>query len=163
MIKRGPFRYCDTKSYNSFVRDIIDGYFPLEYRDDCPDGVIFDLKDKHDQFYIEGESQLNPVNFLAKLPKTVLKNGEIVDIRGDIADRIGMTVSGNSTSSVAETKSTGKNLIIINTPVLAIEVSDESIPKSLIQLKWLDGSTLQLKMYQSDLVGELYESNLLSI
>lgn len=86
----------------------------IEYRDDFPDGVIFDLKDKHDEFYIEGESKLNPVNFLAKLPKTIMKNGEIIDIRSDIADRIGMSVnggSGNSCTTVAETKSTGNKSI----------------------------------------------------
>lgn len=51
----------------------------------------------------------------------------------------------------------GKNLIIINTPALSIEISDEVIPKALIQLKWIDGTTLQLKMFQSDLVGDVRE------
>lgn len=52
MLKRGPFRTVDSPGYNSLVRDVLDGYFPSDLRQDHPDGVIFDLFDKHLETYV---------------------------------------------------------------------------------------------------------------
>ncbi len=112
MIKRGPFRPCNSNSYLSFVQDVIDGYFPSEFRKEYPDGVTFDLVDKHDVEFVEGvtdqsqELRMSTTQFLNRLAKkTILKNGEIVEIRGDIEARLnlqsGYTGNANGSGSSA--------------------------------------------------------------
>ena len=59
MIKRGPFRYAGSDSYTSVVRDIVDGYFPSEFQDENPDGVIINLVDKCHVDYVEGSSEID--------------------------------------------------------------------------------------------------------
>jgi hypothetical protein len=48
LIRRGPFRAFTDINTQSFVRDVLDGYFPAEYREEYPDGVVFDVADKRD-------------------------------------------------------------------------------------------------------------------
>ena len=92
MIRRGPFREWNSPSYSSFVRDIMDGFFPSEFRDEFPDGVMFHLVDRHTIVYLSSKDRtdgaLGRDEFLGKLQKTVLKNGNIVSVRQDIADFI---------------------------------------------------------------------------
>jgi hypothetical protein len=107
-IQRGPFRPCDSETYTSFVEDILDGYFPSEFKKTYPDGVTFDLKDRHDVEYREGHPSnhehhphMATRQFLDRLPKTVIRNGELVDIRTDIDRRLnggggGVTSNCNS-------------------------------------------------------------------
>lgn len=96
MIRRGPFRPCGSESYESFARDVMDGYFPSEFRAAYPEGVTFDLVDRHEVTYSEGaagaagasEQQMSGAQFLKNLPKTVIRNGEVVAIRDGIAARL---------------------------------------------------------------------------
>lgn len=100
MVKRGPFRYDGSDSYKSFVRDIMDGFFPSELQSDNPDGVIIDLKDKSHVDYIEGQEndeKMTGFQLLKRLPKQIVKNGEIVEIADAIAEKLGHGKSqGNS-------------------------------------------------------------------
>jgi hypothetical protein len=92
MVKRGPFRYDDSESYKTFSRDIMDGYFPSELQADNPDGVIIDLQDKSHADYVESaasDDRLTGFQLLKRLPKNIVRNGEIIDIAGEIADKIG--------------------------------------------------------------------------
>jgi hypothetical protein len=105
MVKRGPFRTNGSDTYVSFVRDIMDGYFPSEFKKDYPDGVIFELIDKHECEYAEsgwlrdGDADsigaannqgdvMSKHTLLSNLPKTVIRNGEIVNARDEIASRL---------------------------------------------------------------------------
>lgn len=137
LVRQGPFRYCASESYHSFIRDIIDGYFPSEYSKQYPDGVLFDLIDKREVKYSKksttnttttittaatssSNNTVSTSQFLNRLPKVVVsKDGNIVDIRGDIAKRLNVN-STNSTTvehgrSVSPSKTSGKNLINITT------------------------------------------------
>jgi hypothetical protein len=38
-----PFKNIQSKSYHSIMADIFNGYFPSEFKNDYPDGVIFNL------------------------------------------------------------------------------------------------------------------------
>ena len=38
--------YADPEA-RKFVRDVMDGYYPLEFKEKYPDGVVFDITDKH--------------------------------------------------------------------------------------------------------------------
>ena len=39
MLRRGPFRSYDDAANHTFVADILDGFFPLEFKEGYPDGV----------------------------------------------------------------------------------------------------------------------------
>lgn len=106
MIKQGPFRPAQSPTCQSFLQDILDGYFPSEFREMYPDGVIFDLIDRHTDIYEaekaaaeEQQQLLSRSQFLNKLPKTVLQNGNIVSVRNDIASRLATGSSSNNNSS----------------------------------------------------------------
>lgn len=98
MVKNGPFRYNNSESYISFVTDIMDGYFPSEFRNTCPDGVLLILHDRHTDMYKNsvdnygsgGNSKpLTKEQFLSKLPSSVIsQRGEVVSIREAIGDRL---------------------------------------------------------------------------
>jgi SEP domain/UBX domain len=89
MIKRGPFRDCNSDSCNSFIRDIMDGFFPSEFRTEYPDGVMFRLIDRHSIAYIGSADQtagkLTKEQLLRNVPKTVIKNGTVTPMGEDIA------------------------------------------------------------------------------
>jgi hypothetical protein len=51
MLRRGPFRPYSDAPNQAFVADILDGYFPLEFKEEFPDGVIFDLRDRSNDVY----------------------------------------------------------------------------------------------------------------
>jgi len=45
LLYRGPFRaWCEDDS-EAFLADVLDGYFPSEFKDSHPEGVIFDVVD----------------------------------------------------------------------------------------------------------------------
>lgn len=45
LLYRGPFRaWCEDDS-ETFLADVLDGYFPSEFKDSHPEGVIFDVVD----------------------------------------------------------------------------------------------------------------------
>ena len=82
MVQRGPFRSCDSASYASFLRDIMDGYFPSEFRGAHPDGVFLDLVDRSGQVYTPGcpddvSARMDKDQLLRRLPKTVIRKGQV--------------------------------------------------------------------------------------
>ncbi|XP_064137587.1 UBX domain-containing protein 11 isoform X4 [Loxodonta africana] len=111
----GPFRPFYDPSTQRCLRDILDGFFPSELQRLYPDGVPFKVSDLRNQFYPEdglnlfpGEgrvvgwqrvrkasdrlensgSRMTAEKFLNRLPKVVIRQGEVVDIRGPIRDTL---------------------------------------------------------------------------
>jgi hypothetical protein len=105
LVKRGPFRENGSPGYDSFVRDIMEGYFPTDFRQEYPDGVILELKDRHHDLYgskssssaaeglaLKGGSNIlgNSVSMskdalLSRLPvSSVSAAGEVNDVRASI-------------------------------------------------------------------------------
>lgn len=162
MIKRGPFRYCGTSTYKSFVKDILDGYFPSEFQSEYPDGVVFDLKDQRDVDFVEGksdsyseQSQMSRTQLLNRLPKTVIHKGNVLGVRGDIEDLLtGKTAAGEGTSaSNANSQVALKPKVVLSTPVMHGE--DTMGAAVQIQVKWVDQSTFIAKLYEHNTVGDL--------
>ncbi|KAL7748593.1 UBX domain-containing protein 11 [Sorochytrium milnesiophthora] len=104
-------REYQTQDAQLFFRDILDGYFPYELKDRFPDGVRMNLINRLDSTFEafraaavhnsshtrdvkwlqEGGSvgmPLSKADFLAKLPKEVIRDGKIVDVRHAISDII---------------------------------------------------------------------------
>ena len=116
-IRRGPFRpFADTKTQR-FVSDVLDGYFPPEFKDDYPNGIIFDVKDNTSNTYdsavnaamsstttgenhftafggqgnkIGGDSltSMSREEFLSRLPEKMITKGRVVSIRDSIASKL---------------------------------------------------------------------------
>ncbi|KAM6216964.1 UBX domain-containing protein 11 [Rhynchocyon petersi] len=111
----GPFRPFYEPSTQRCLRDILDGFFPSELQRLYPGGVPFKVSDLRNQLYPEdgldlfpGEgrvvgwqricqtssrldnpgSRMTAEKFLSRLPKIVIRQGEVVDIRGPIRDTL---------------------------------------------------------------------------
>uniref|UniRef100_A0A8C3YEX1 UBX domain-containing protein 11 n=1 Tax=Catagonus wagneri TaxID=51154 RepID=A0A8C3YEX1_9CETA len=115
MMFDGPFRpFCDPSTQRC-LRDILDGFFPSELQRLYPDGVPFKVSDLRNQVYPEngldpfpGEgrvvglqrirkpwdrmehpgSRMTAEKFLNRLPRFVIRHGEVIDIRGPIRDTL---------------------------------------------------------------------------
>lgn len=166
MVRRGPFRECGSESYKQFTRDIMDGYFPAEFKDDYPDGVVFVLVDRHNIAYdssvADKEDALTAQKLLQRLPKTVIRNGEIVDVRSSVQDRLGLDKASNgdaqakntlkSSASSAQEKS--RDQILLQS-VAFIHCEEQHRKPVTVQLRWIDGSLLVVKLDVSDDVGTI--------
>lgn len=181
LVNRGPFRYNYSPSYVAFVNDLLDGYFPSEYKELYPDGVLFDLFDKHDVLFQEGVSssagltsddlsmQMKGSQLLNKLPKVVVKNGQIVNIRDEISQRFesagddaGQQAADPKSGGAAanSAKGTSRQLIVLDSPasVCADGVSD--IATVQIRFTGVAGSRvslLQIRMFSFDKIQALAE------
>ncbi|XP_053254678.1 UBX domain-containing protein 11 isoform X1 [Podarcis raffonei] len=110
---QGPFRSYEEPSTQQLLRDIMDGYFPSELQKRYPDGTPFQVTDKRDTVFQERKLQhksfpgqghviglarpsglketneipgpkLTMEQFLNKLPKSRIQDGQVIDIRGEI-------------------------------------------------------------------------------
>ncbi|CAL1678148.1 unnamed protein product [Lasius platythorax] len=52
IVKGGPLRSYDDPTASSFIRDILDGYFPSELQQGYPDGVPFIIEDRRTELYV---------------------------------------------------------------------------------------------------------------
>jgi hypothetical protein len=175
MIKRGPFREAGSDSFNTFVADVLDGYFPSEFRGDNPDGVILKLFDRRGEIFQPSldEQQMKSAQLLNRLPKTVVKEGNILSVRDDVADRFGLRNAPASSSTKEATPSlnslsAGKKVICLQTAAQqTIENGGDLLDEvASVQIKWAtmapssgSGSVTYLaKVYASDLIVDLKEA-----
>jgi hypothetical protein len=122
-LNNGPLRPYSLKECQSFCQDILDGYFPAEFKDQYPDGVIFHATDKSQYFYspmsIKGQS---PRNF-----QPFLGNGNSLISNPD-------NMSDNSATSAMIAQSTNKTPRMngqcggIPTPLQGANASASSVP-----------------------------------
>uniref|UniRef100_A0A3P9NVH6 UBX domain-containing protein 11 n=1 Tax=Poecilia reticulata TaxID=8081 RepID=A0A3P9NVH6_POERE len=130
----GPFRSYQEHSTQQCMQDLMDGYFPSELQQRFPDGIPFEVRLCNDEIMVRtpwhtfpGDGQavcgkestnsvdrrLNTDQFLNKLPKVVVKAGNVFDIRGSL--RRTLQVSSRDPSFTL----TNPNLRLTNTPVLS--------------------------------------------
>ncbi|KAF5924591.1 UBX domain-containing protein 11 isoform X3 [Diceros bicornis minor] len=180
MMFDGPFRPFYDPSTQRCLRDILDGFFPSELQRLYPDGVPFKVSDLRNQIYPEngldpfpGEgrvvswqrirkpsdrmehpgSRMTVEKFLNRLPKFVIRQGEVIDIRGPIRDTL-----QNCCPLPARIQE-----IVVETPALAAEHqrSQESPdspapPLSMLRIKSENGEqAFLLMMRPEDTVGDV--------
>uniref|UniRef100_A0A2I2YI61 UBX domain-containing protein 11 n=4 Tax=Gorilla gorilla gorilla TaxID=9595 RepID=A0A2I2YI61_GORGO len=171
----GPFQPFYDPSTQRCLRDILDGFFPSELQRLYPNGVPFKVSDLRNQVYLEdgldpfpGEgcvvgrqrmhkaldrveehpgSRMTAEKFLNRLPKFVIRQGEVIDIRGPIRDTL-----QNCCPLPARIQE-----IVVETPTLAAERdrSQESPntpapPLSMLRIKSENGEQAFLLMMQPD-------------
>ncbi|XP_021056555.1 UBX domain-containing protein 11 isoform X1 [Mus pahari] len=181
MMFDGPFRPFYDPSTQRCLRDILDGFFPSELQRLYPDGVPFKVSDLRNQVYPEdglgpfpGEgrvvgrqkmrkvtdraeetsgSRMTAEKFLNRLPKCVIRQGEVIDIRGPIRDTL-----QNCCPMPARIQET-----IVETPALASERqrNQESPdmpmpPLSMLRIKSENGEqAFLLMMWPEDTIGDV--------
>ncbi|XP_069478947.1 UBX domain-containing protein 11 isoform X2 [Ambystoma mexicanum] len=166
---RGPFRSYQEPSTQRCVQDIMDGYFPSELQSRFPDGIPFQVTDRRtvtfretqrwDTFPGQGQVVGGPLSggdstletseapgpklsldqFLNKLPRAVVKGGQVLDIRGPIQEHL--QGSGRTKDSA---------VILVETPALTalqerLKVEPQNRPPSAQNL-----TTLRVKSERGD-------------
>uniref|UniRef100_A0A8C6ZBR6 UBX domain-containing protein 11 n=1 Tax=Nothoprocta perdicaria TaxID=30464 RepID=A0A8C6ZBR6_NOTPE len=115
---KGPFRPYEEPSTQQYLQDIMDGYFPSELQPHYPNGIPLQVTDKRDVVFREkrlpgsfpgpgqvvGHSKSNDIwthipplltgpklsleQFLNKLPKSLIRGGQVIDVRDSIRARL---------------------------------------------------------------------------
>ncbi|KAM4795842.1 UBX domain-containing protein 11 [Rhinophrynus dorsalis] len=171
---RGPFRSYQEPSTQECLRDIMDGYFPSELQRRFPDGVTFQVTDKRnvvfrerrswDEFPGSGQTvgssedalqeisekpdmQLSVDQFLNKLPKFVVRRGQVLDIRGPVRE----TLQG----SRPEEKS--QEILVESPCVTSVEErSQEQMAVSTLRIRSETGEqTYKVRLLSSETLGDL--------
>ncbi|KAM5321786.1 UBX domain-containing protein 11 isoform 2-T2 [Glossophaga mutica] len=180
MMFDGPFRPFHDPATQRCLRDILDGFFPSELQRLYPDGGPFKVSDLRNQVYPEnrldpfpGEgrvvgwqrirkpsvtmehpgSKMTAEKFLNRLPKFVIRHGEVIDIRGPIRD----TLQSCCPLPVPVQE------IVVETPALAAEhkriQESPELPAprlSMLRIKSEDGEqAFLLLMRPEDTVGDV--------
>ncbi|XP_066126120.1 UBX domain-containing protein 11 isoform X2 [Saccopteryx bilineata] len=175
MMFDGPFQPFHDPATQRCLRDILDGFFPSELQRLYPNGGPFKVSDLRNQVYPEdgldlfpGEgrvvgwqkiqmehpgSRMTAEKFLNSLPKFVIHQGEVIDIRGPIRDTL-----QNCCPRPAQIQE-----IVVETPALAAERerSQESPqspapPLSMLRIKSENGNqAFLLMMRPEDTVGDV--------
>ncbi|XP_047382193.1 UBX domain-containing protein 11 isoform X2 [Sciurus carolinensis] len=181
MMFDGPFRPFYDPSTQRCLRDILDGFFPSELQRLYPDGVPFKVSDLRNQVYPEdglgpfpGEgrvvgrpkvrkasdrveehpgSRMTAEKFLNRLPKVVIRQGEVIDIRGPIRDTL-----QNCCPLPARIQET-----TVETPALVAErersqksPNTPAPPLSMLRIKSENGEqAFLLMMWPRDTIGDV--------
>ncbi|XP_077881795.1 UBX domain-containing protein 11 isoform X10 [Ictidomys tridecemlineatus] len=181
MMFDGPFRPFYDPSTQRCLRDILDGFFPSELQRLYPDGVPFKVSDLRNQVYPEdglgpfpGEgrvvgrpkvrkasdrveehpgSRMTAEKFLNRLPKVVIRQGQVIDIRGPIRDTL-----QNYCPLPARIQET-----IVETPALVAErersqksPNTPAPPLSMLRIKSENGEQVfLLMMWPNDTIGDV--------
>ncbi|KAM8977427.1 UBX domain-containing protein 11 [Pelodytes ibericus] len=169
---QGPFRLFQEASTQQCLQDIMDGYFPAELQSRFPDGVTFQVTDKRnvvfqqqrswDEFPNSGQTvgntkskmqetselpgpQLSMDQFLNKLPKSVVRGGRVLDIRGPVRE------------ALQETGVQRLMEIQVDSPLLGSEENRyETNSLSTLRIKSESGEhTYKVRMLPSETLGDL--------
>ncbi|KAL0225017.1 hypothetical protein RCL1_002929 [Eukaryota sp. TZLM3-RCL] len=107
----GLLRPFGSPSCDDVLFDLYESFFPSELKETYPNGVLIEFVDRSNLTYSEflqreptenrlnGQKGLNFERLLDNLPKSVIKNGKIINIQQDIrstASRIGLNNNGGS-------------------------------------------------------------------
>ncbi|XP_066231610.1 UBX domain-containing protein 11 isoform X2 [Saccopteryx leptura] len=175
MMFDGPFKPFHDPATQRCLRDILDGFFPSELQRLYPNGGPFKVSDLRNQVYPEdgldlfpGEgrvvgwqkiqmehpgSRMTAEKFLNSLPKLVIHQGEVIDIRGPIRDTL-----QNCCPRPAQIQE-----IVVETPALAAEhersqelPQSPAPPLSMLRIKSENGNqAFLLMMRPEDTVGDV--------
>uniref|UniRef100_A0A8C8R4R4 UBX domain-containing protein 11 n=1 Tax=Pelusios castaneus TaxID=367368 RepID=A0A8C8R4R4_9SAUR len=166
----GPFRSYKEPSTQQCLQDIMDGYFPSELQKRYPNGVPFQVSNVTplqlpENFPGQGQvvghlrssevketseipgPKLSLEQFLNKLPKSLIRKGQVLDIRGPIKD----TLQGSDGTRSNE-------VVLVETPSLAENEQDQPPAPNIstLRIKSENGEqTYIVKMLFTETIGDL--------
>uniref|UniRef100_A0A8C4T282 UBX domain-containing protein 11 n=1 Tax=Erpetoichthys calabaricus TaxID=27687 RepID=A0A8C4T282_ERPCA len=170
----GPFRSYEDSSTQQCMQDLMDGYFPSELQRRFPDGVPIKQNNRWIEFPGIGHtigSKTDPVlkesaipgpklsmeQFLKKLPKTIIKEGKVIDIRGSVQQNLQLHKLVLSAVPNYLNNDLSNFILILN----RLQIDESSrVPSakdiSTLRIKSEDGEkTFIVKMYFSETIGHL--------
>ena len=150
-----PFHPYSSNSAQSILSDILDGYFPYDLKKKFPEGVPLRSVDKTTEMFkasaaLTGVNDpslglLNKEQFLAQLPESVIRGGEIITVRDDIA-----MVFGNQKIGTVKVE-THVDRIIANNPEFreftTLRIKTETGKRNLIILMLNSDTLMVLKPF----------------
>lgn len=155
VLQGSPFRPYSSNEAQSMLSDILDGYFPYDLKKKYPDGVPLRSIDRTTEMFkssgsIQGVNDpslglLSKDQFLAQLPESVIREGNIIPIREDISkiftnEKIG-TIKVN----------TNVDQVLINNPdfkqYTTLRIKTETGKRNLIIFMMFNETLLDLKKY----------------
>lgn len=130
-LHRQPARPYTDPSSKAVLQDVLDGYFPYVLKNEFPNGVPIKLVDRlgermsqaspHAQHGnirtfddLEAGPSSAPISrdqFLNKLPQAVIRNGKVIEIRGEVG-----RMMGGDAQRPAASASSAQDVCIISTP-----------------------------------------------
>lgn len=175
--QNGPLRPYAMPEARAFIKDLLEGYFPYELKDTYPDGVWIVLEDFSKHMYAEvakkgavesnfhafsgqgnrvGGEKVSAESFLKKLPKNVVSNGKVIDVRGSV----GNMLASSSNQNPNKNGNTGSSQVrLVETPSLQLLRNADGRPQTprditTLRIKMDDGfPSLLMKMRFGDTIG----------
>ena len=179
----GQFRSYRAGKGRAFMEDILDGFFPSELQSKYPDGVPFELQARVGERYTPAfsgtgrrtdgssvdapdEERGPPVSvgdFLARIPNAVIRSGNVISVKADVAALLGTTPGSPSATD---------GVIVVPTHVVRAieehagdaesgsESERPSTPKNVttLRVKSSKHPTLLLKLVPSDTLGTVFDA-----
>ena len=131
-----------------------------------PDGVLFSLIDKRDVAYNDGNggnsTSMSLSELSYRLPKKIVGNREVrnvnTEIRRSFDKKLADNRSGSGNNNGMKAKFTWVRTSIDSSIDEKGKVQDVEVDNNLIcevQIRWLDGSNLYVRMHRTELVSDL--------
>jgi len=179
VVKGFPLFLYSSKEAQTAMQDILEGYFPSILKPKYPSGTLFKFMNKIDEDYsskpFDGkmndlssidENALKPQSkeeFLANLPKTVIKDGKIYNVRDEIAKKFDPSKKiDNAVSNPQENPIPGGVIEVetdFNKKEKENKLSDyEKENMTMLKVRSENGKyTLIVKLDADDNIGTLYK------
>lgn len=172
------FQQFDSPSSQHLIRDILEGYFPYVLKDDFPNGVELKVVNRtahkysewlsghasSDKEVVDNGDRLAPVGgyalgqardvreqMLAKLPEKVIRDGQVCDVREEVAKKLGMGSAVRNTS--APPASRDQHLVS-----LLKESRERNAPVAKLQVKVEGSERIVFEMEHSQTIGDLEDA-----
>ncbi len=89
LLWNGPLRPFSDPACITFLHDVMDGFFPSEFKREYPDGVVFQVTDRRrERFSPAALPRLTSQQLLNKVPEYIIKNGQILRPRQEAANAL---------------------------------------------------------------------------
>uniref|UniRef100_A0A3Q2DEA6 UBX domain-containing protein 11 n=1 Tax=Cyprinodon variegatus TaxID=28743 RepID=A0A3Q2DEA6_CYPVA len=150
----GPFRSYQDQSTQRCMEDLMDGYFPSELQQRFPDGVPLEVCLK--RLFLFGQ-MLTTDQFLSKLPKVVVKAGNVIHIRSSMRRTLQVSLRPKYCSSALHQNHPSSFIrVLLRLSAAAQRRSSTHQPLITLKLKSEDGNHIYvMKMSPSETVGQL--------
>ena len=148
-LKNGPLRTYELTETKQFLRDILDGYFPSELKEEYPNGVMFNATDCSNQICDTNTINVNAAKLISKLSTKIVRDGKIIEQRLKVKSSNDSEVIFLNTPTAKLMQSTGS--LLMHKSIGGIKVTTLRIKASSHNI------TLILKMNANDTVAMVYE------
>lgn len=136
----GPLRTWDMKETQEFFQDVLDGYFPFEFKSQYPEGVVFTISDKSSvSCQLESSAAGSPPPPDKFIPFSGV--GHRLEHQTHSADGTQSTSSQSSSSSPSTVSSSSQSLPLI--PALSKHAPKPAFPSKEAFLSHLPASVIK--------------------